>query len=161
MPDDDRSTRKRIEVRSTDVDDDGIVNNAVFYQYCEQARLDHLVRLKIIDPGSDRGPRPRRFTIAANRCRYLAPAHFRDIVLVEVTTTQVGRTSFTLGYRLFRESDCTPLAESESTQVWLDEGGRPVPFSEPIRRALDMSLIPADSTSVCGGPGCVSPERRP
>ncbi|MDZ7727803.1 MAG: thioesterase family protein [Dehalococcoidia bacterium] len=141
-------TTKAIEVRSTDVDADGIVNNAVFYQYCEQARLEHLARFHIIEPGSDRGPRPRRFTIAGNSCRYLAPVHFRETVLVEVSTARIGRTSFTLAYRLLNEADGTLLAESESTQVWLDEDGRPAPFPPEVRVALEASSEePADTAS--------------
>ncbi|MDW8047712.1 MAG: acyl-CoA thioesterase, partial [Chloroflexota bacterium] len=41
-------TETPVVVRSTDVDSDGHVNNARYYEYCEQGRLAHLARLGVI-----------------------------------------------------------------------------------------------------------------
>jgi acyl-CoA thioester hydrolase len=137
-------TTKRIEVRSTDIDGDGIVNNAIFYQYCEQSRLEHLRTLGVNAPPKGDRPYARRFTIVETRCRYLAPAAFRDVLAVETRTTNVGRSSFTLAYRVLRDEDGALLAEGESVQVWLGEDGRSTPLPDAIRAALEGSLTPVE-----------------
>lgn len=140
-PHDPVPTVKRIEVRSTDVDGDGIVNNAIFYQYCEQSRLDHLRRFGVLpDKRSDR-PYNRTFTIAETRCRYHTPARYRDVLLVETRTTRLGSSSFGLAYRITCEDDEALVAEGESVQVWLDQHGRPTPLPDDIRAALEASVV--------------------
>jgi acyl-CoA thioester hydrolase len=137
-------TTKHIEVRSTDIDGDGIVNNAVFYQYCEQSRLEHLRALGVVPDRRGERPYNRTFTIVETRCRYLAPASFRDVLAVETRTARVGRSSFALSYRILRDRDGTLLAEGESVQVWLGEDARSTPLPDEIRAALEGSLTPQE-----------------
>lgn len=130
-----------IPVRSSDIDGEGIVNNAVFYEYFEQSRLEHLYEVGVNRPAPGQPPYDRRFTIVETRCRYHAPVGFRETLLVETRTVKVGRSSFTLAYRALKEGDGTLVAEGESVQVWLGPDGRSAPIPDDMRANLEASLI--------------------
>ncbi|GBD23150.1 1,4-dihydroxy-2-naphthoyl-CoA hydrolase [bacterium HR29] len=140
-----QATETEIAVRSTDVDSDGHVNNARYYEYCEQGRLAHLARLGIIRREPRHVPYHGLFTIVETRCRYLLPLYYGDRVVVRTTTVAVGRSSFRLRYELLRGGE--KVAEGESVQVWLGEDGRSAPLPEPVRETLVLSLAepPADA----------------
>ncbi len=134
-------TSIELEVRSTDIDGDGIVNNAVYFVYFEQVRLVHLMRLGII--WRPRRPGERNFTLAATEARFLAPLTYPETVIASAWTARVGNSSFGLEYELTRKSDGIPVARGSSVQVWLDESGRPTPLPPLVRQALEDSLRPA------------------
>jgi len=133
-------TTLSITVRSTDLDGLGHVNNAVYFQYFEQARLEHLIRLGFFPQYGRDGASRHRFAIAETTCRYKAPAYYRDVLLVKVSTTEVRQRSFALAYEVRRESDGLLLAEGSSIQVWLDDSDQAAPLPEAFRRALQGSL---------------------
>ena len=129
-----------IAVRSTDLDALRHVNNAVFFQYFEQARLAHLARFGLLPtyaPGD--GPR-HSIAIAETSCRYKAPAYYGDTLLVTVRTREVRQRSFSLTYEVRRQADGVLVAEGESAQVWIDEQERPAPLPDAARRSLEASL---------------------
>jgi acyl-CoA thioester hydrolase len=133
-------TETRIPVRSTDVDADRNVNNAVFFIYFEQGRLAHLLRLGVIDRyPHPPGERPL-YTIAATTARFRAPAFYGDVLVVQTRTKAVRTRSFLLAYKAYREADGTLLCEGSSAQVWLDPAGRPAPLPAHARAALLASL---------------------
>lgn len=134
-------TSIELAVRSTDIDGDGIVNNAVYFVYFEQVRLVHLMRLGII--WRPRRPGERNFTLAATEARFLAPLTYPETVIASAWTARVGNSSFGLEYELTRKSDGVPVARGSSVQVWLDESGRPTPLPPLVRQALEDSLRPA------------------
>ena len=134
-----RITEHKLWIRSTDMDADGIVNNARYFEFFEQVRLEHLVALGIIARPRPAGRPSRAFTIAENTCRYLAPLRHRDIVVAQAWTQEVRNRSFVFSYRLSRESDGVVAAEGSSAQVWLDGDGRPAPLPDDVRAALTDS----------------------
>ena len=133
-------TEVEIRVRSTDMDADGIVNNARYLEYFEQARLEHLVAIGLVKRPRPPGEPSRPFTIAEATCRYRAPARHRDVLLVRVWTQHVGNRSFTLGYAIVRSEEGSAVAEGSSAQVWLDADGRPAALDARAREALLGSL---------------------
>lgn len=133
-------TEVEIRVRSTDMDADGVVNNARYFEYFEQARLEHLVAIGLVKRPRPPGEPSRPFTIAEATCRYRAPARHRDVLLVRVWTQHVGNRSFTLEYAIVQSAEGSPVAEGSSAQVWLDPEGRPAALDEVARRALLGSL---------------------
>lgn len=131
-------------VRSTDVDSDGIVNNSVYFQYFEQARLEHLVGLGLGrrgDPDRPAGDHDRLFTLAQTSCTFKAPLRHRDWVTVSCWTSEVRNRSFVLAYEIRMREDPTGLvAEGTSAQVWLDAAGAPTPIPAWFREALTASI---------------------
>ena len=134
-------TEREIWIRSTDMDGDRIVNNARYFEFFEQARLEHLLALGVIVRPRSSGESDRAFTIAETTCRFLAPLQHRDLIVAQARTTEVRNRSFTLGYRIFRSPEGTAVAEGSSALVWLDQDGRPTALPPLVRAAL------VDSTS--------------
>lgn len=133
-------TETRLSVRSTDVDADRNVNNALFFVYFEQGRLAHLLRLGVINRyPHPPGERPL-YTIAETTARFRAPAFYGDVLVVRTRTREVRTRSFLLAYEVYREADGTLLCEGSSAQVWLDRDGRPAPLPGHVRAALLASL---------------------
>lgn len=133
-------TTTRLVVRPRDMDADRNVNNAVYFEYFHQSRLEHLARLGVCDPRSPRSA--NTFALAENTCQYLAPSFYGDVLLIWTATHTVGRSSFQLVYRVWRESDEVLIAAAHSVQVWLDQHNRPTPLPPAVRESLTESLCP-------------------
>ena len=140
-------TALAITVRSTDMDADRNVNNAVYFQYFEQSRLEHLLRLGVIRWPPARGGDPPQFALAETTARFRAPAFHRDVLIVTTRTAAVGTRSFTLAFEVRRQGDDTLICEGSSVQVWLDAAGRAAPLPPDVRAALRAS-VPAQSDQV-------------
>lgn len=135
-----RVTEHEIWIRSTDMDGDGIVNNAHYFEFFEQARLEHLIALGIVMRPRPAGASGRSFTIAETRCRYAAPLRHRETIAVQAWTASIGNRSFSLDYRIEALPDRTLVAEGSSALVWLDDAGRPTALPSDVRSALEGSL---------------------
>lgn len=134
-----RVTECEIWVRSTDMDADGIVNNARYFEFFEQARLEHLAALEIVRrPRRPEDPR-RTFTIAETTCRFRAPVRHRDLLHVRAWTEEIRQRSFILGYEIVRAGDDVQVATGSSAQVWLDGDGRATLLPAMVREALERS----------------------
>ena len=125
-------------VRPADMDADRNVNNAVYFEYFHQSRLEHLARLGVWRP---RGSQDENlFALAENTCRYLAPSFYGDVLLIWTATHAVGQSSFQLVYRIWRKSDDALIAAAHSVQVWLDGRNQPTSLPLPVREGLTASL---------------------
>ena len=132
-------TEIHITVRSTDMDADRNVNNAVYFTYFEQSRLEHLLRLGVIR--WPLGPTDRsQFALVETSARFRAPSYHRDVLTVRTRTTEVRNRSFVLGFTVHRLSDGALICEGSSAQVWLDADGRPAPLPDDVRSALRSSM---------------------
>jgi acyl-CoA thioester hydrolase len=84
-----------IELRFSDLDLYGHVNSVVYFTYLETARvkLFHDFFRELTDR--------QIFTVVAHaECDYKLPILFGDTLIVSVTVTRVGGSSFDLDYRL-------------------------------------------------------------
>jgi len=120
------------------MDADRNLNNAVYFEYFHQSRLEHLARLGVWQP---RGSGDKNFfALAENTCRYLAPSFYWDVLEIWTATHAVGKSSFQLVYQIWRQSDDTLIAASHSVQVWLDGRQQPPSLPPPVRKGLTASL---------------------
>ncbi len=134
-------TEKAITVRSTDMDADRNVNNAVFFTYFEQSRLEHLIGLGVIRWPLGPTDRPQ-FALAETSARFRAPAYHRDLLLVRTSTTEVRTRSFSLAFEIERGRDGVIICEGRSAQVWLGDDGRAAALPDLVREALVRSMGP-------------------
>ncbi len=131
-------TVTQLIVRPADMDADRNVNNAVYFEYFHQSRLEHLARLGVWQP---RGFQDNNlFALAENTCRYLAPSFYGDVLSIWTATHAVGKSSFQFVYRIWRQSDDALIAASHSVQVWLDETNMPASLPPLVRAGLTDSL---------------------
>jgi acyl-CoA thioester hydrolase len=125
----------RIPVRWGDMDALGHVNNAVYFTYFEQARIDYIQGMTDVlrTRNATTGP-----VLVAVDATFKKPVLHPATVIVHVFVGEVGRTSFSLLSRLSVEGDEDTLyAESRATLVWIDRStGRPTPLPDALRHRL-------------------------
>jgi acyl-CoA thioester hydrolase len=104
-----------IDVRFSDLDALGHVNHAVFISYLEHARTNWWRALI-----GERAFQEEGFVMARVEMDYRKPIGLGDQVRVELRCAHLGRTSFTLAYKVIREPDGVMLAEAQTVQVMVD-----------------------------------------
>jgi acyl-CoA thioester hydrolase len=125
-----------IEVRFSDLDAMGHVNNAVIVSYLEQGRFQwwrtFLGGRKFQEEG---------FLMARVEVDYRQPILLGDDVRVELHCTRVGRTSFELSYRVTKGLGGDLFAEAKTVQVMLDfSTDRPKPLAATTRAWLEAQV---------------------
>ncbi len=135
-----------VQVRYADVDAMDHVNNAVHVTYIEVARTG-MWRDRIGHSGSARG---FPFIVARVAVNYRAPIRLDDVVCVEVGVLNVGRSSFTLAYRITASGRLA--AEAESVQVLYDyAAGTARPIEAKLRARLEGLRINPGPIGIGGG----------
>jgi acyl-CoA thioester hydrolase len=121
-----------LEVRWRDVDALGHVNNAVYFNYLEQARLHYMRELGFLPPNStDVG-----VIIAEASCRFKSPLRLGEQVTIRARVSEFRRTSFIFEYRIEGE-DGRLAATAQTVQVCYDyDGQRPSPIPDEWREAF-------------------------
>ena len=132
--------RHLVEVRLSDTDAMGHVNNAKYLTYCEIARTRYWTDItgEPIALGTEGA---ESLILAEARITYRAPAFHGEVVTVETRATRIGRSSFTLEHRLLA---CVPgetprlVAISESILVRYDYAtAHPVALSDAHVAAIE------------------------
>ena len=87
----------KIPVRFADIDAMGHVNNAVFLNYFEQARIDFF-KSRV---GTDWDWKNQGIVLARNEIDYLLPVLMNDDVMIETSVLEIGRKSMTIGFVVY------------------------------------------------------------
>ena len=122
-----------VQVRFSDTDGLGHVNNAVYLSYLESARVDYLRELlgavKIEDLG---------VIIARIEIDYKSPAFHHETMLVGCRVEEVGGSSIRMDYRIEDKATRRLVALAKSVMVAYDYGlGRPVRVREEWREKME------------------------
>lgn len=119
--------RMRIRVRYSECDAQGIVFNARWGDFIDLACSEYTRAL--FEQSYDW--RLRKQTI-----EWHAPARFDDVLDIQVSTRNVGTSSFTIGFAISRGE--LALASAETVYVFVDNAaGHKVPIPPPARAALE------------------------
>ena len=120
--------------RWSDDDRQGVLNNAVYLTLFEEARLGFT---RMMDALRD-GEFP--FLLAQTNVRFLRPGRGGQTVRVEVSTTEVGKSSFKQAYRV-RPEGGDPWAEAEAVLVCYDpKTMQSCPIPSELREALEALM---------------------
>ena len=142
------AARFPIQLRFSDIDSYGHVNNVTYLGYLETARvLLHLMRPELPAPAAgERGATLRELAgtdnqtlVGRQEIEYRVPLEFRtEPVQVAVWVTRIGNSSFDLGYAVVDEDQTgTVHALGASTMVLTAVAtARPVPLPDGYRAAL-------------------------
>ena len=123
-------------VRFRDIDGMGHVNNAVYFTYMEQARSEWYRKLMGIQSVAEFD-----FILAHASCDFKEAIGFGETVVVTVTLTKIGTSSFRFAYELRSKATNTLFATGESVQVCYDyRQKRPVPIPREFRAKLEQEL---------------------
>jgi len=121
------------EVRFSDLDVMGHLNNVAFLQFVESARVGYVRSLL---PGHDPS-RAGSFggMVAHAEIDYRAPGHLGDRIETRIRPTVLGRTS--LGLEFEMRIDERVIAQGNSTLVlWDRDAARPLPIPPLLRERL-------------------------
>jgi acyl-CoA thioester hydrolase len=76
----------------------------------------------------------RTLAVIDAACRYIRPARYDDLLLIEASLSNVGATDFEVHHKIARD-DGEILARGRTLHAVLDDGGRRERVPEPIRQA--------------------------
>jgi acyl-CoA thioester hydrolase len=127
-----------LRVRWSDVDAYGHVNNVLYFEYFQEARISFLAGLT---DGADAISLANGFVLARLVVDYRRPILFRSAAY-EIATwpTRLGRSSFDLHARI--HDGHTLLASSQAVLVGFDGAGqRARPLDETERAGLETRLV--------------------
>ena len=92
--------RHPIEIRFADIDAAGHVNNAVYFNYFEQARINWFKQHIGDWDWSERG-----LILVRNEIDYIHPVYLHDNIEVQVRNSRIGTKSFEQLYAVFRKEE--------------------------------------------------------
>ncbi|MCS7060354.1 MAG: thioesterase family protein [Anaerolineae bacterium] len=135
-----------LTVRFRDLDALNHVNNAVYLTYLEEARLAFSAEM-----GVDWSRfQEHGFVIARCEIDYRHPAVLGDVLRIELTVGEIGRSAFEFRYRVVRASDDRLIAEARTVQVCFDFlHNRPARVPEAWRIALARHQCHDSQPSPC------------
>jgi len=129
-----------VQVRFRDIDALGHVNNAVYLNYCEQARLEYFRRL-----GLARRAGNLPVILARAEVDFRHPTRLEQEVRVGGRIVRLGESSFIMEHRI--EADGVLAAEVKAVLVSFDyQTARPAPIPAEMRtRIAQFEGIPERS----------------
>ncbi|MBG0740923.1 acyl-CoA thioesterase [Paeniglutamicibacter antarcticus] len=140
-----------LQIRFGDIDSYGHVNNVVYLQYLEDARVQlfHTPLGTAAGPGAGAADSfedlvgAELFTLVGrHEIEYLVPLVFRpEPVFVNIWVTRLGGSSFDFGYTVAERDGSVIYAQASSGIVVVSRAtGRPVRLSATQRHALETWL---------------------
>lgn len=134
-----------VEVRYSDLDPQGHLNNARYLTYFEQARINYIIHIGLWQGGSflDMG------VIVANaQVNFLSPVFFGQNLRVGVRVTHLGNKSMDMEYSLLDVDNNQELANGSTVLVAYDyQSGKTVPVPEEWReRIMEFEELHKKST---------------
>lgn len=132
-----------LQVRFGDIDAYNHVNNVVYLQYLEDARIQLIHTPLSGQAGAGTFNdliEDHLFTLVGrNEIEYLAPIPFRTApVMVNIWVTHVGGSSYDFGYSITEKDTSVVYALAATSMVLVSRAtGRPVRLTEAQRTALD------------------------
>jgi len=129
----------RPEIRFSDIDAAGIVNNAVFFSYFEQSRIKYFGGLV----GRDWDWHSAGMVVASHRIDYLHPLPFGARVMIHTWLVDVGTKKMVMAYEVMleQETERRLAARAETTLVCFDHSqGVSIPIPNAWRPAMDREM---------------------
>ena len=125
--------RVPLQVRYSDYDERGHVNNAVYLTYFEIARAAAWRAAMATDEAA-----PPAVVVAQATVIYRSPARLGDPLAVEVHAGEIRSKAWTWTYRVVDERDGRLVADGETTQVFYDyAAGRAAEIPVELRAGLE------------------------
>ena len=124
------------KVRSYECDSYGHVNNAVYLNYLEFARMSALFEKGFtLEKMKEQG---YLVFVKKIEIEYRHPLYQDDEISVKTFTSESRNTSGTFTQQIFRKDYDQPAAEAKVTWVFTNFKGKPIPIPSEIREAFDI-----------------------
>ena len=128
-----QAVETQVRVRYAETDQSGIVYNANYLVWFELGRGE-LFWQRGMDYGRDVEARGYVWPVTEAGLRYLAPAHYGEIVTIRAWVEDVKSRAITLRYEVLREGQT--LCTGFTKHLNVDRAGRVVPIPDEIRQFL-------------------------
>jgi acyl-CoA thioester hydrolase len=128
---------KEINIRFSDVDAFGHVNNACYLTYIEEARIDFFEKVV----GYDYDWSKEGVILARAEIDFIVPAHYKDQVYIRTSCRRIGTKSFDLAYEMYKmkEDKEILLCSGTTVIVMFDyDNNRSIPVPEEWRKLLKI-----------------------
>lgn len=129
----------KLSVRYAETDQMGVVHHSNYFVYFEMARIEYLRSLGLPYDWLER--ENIYLMVLEAYCKYKAPAHFDDILVVETSLSKLTSAQLGLSYRVFRDKDRLLVAEGSSVLVCVDENRKPRRIPDKLRNALSVEGV--------------------
>lgn len=136
---------ERMRVRFTEVDRQGIVQNAAYLVYFGVAFNEYFRHLPFDRDGENEGA---GFHVVSAELRYAAPLRFDELFDIGARISRMGRSSFTMNFELFRAGEHAIIVEGSQVWVNTDQATRrstPLPdaFRARVQQAEAIDVVDA------------------
>lgn len=129
-----------IRVLYADTDMAGVVYHANYLRFFELARTEALESMGISVPLIQTRD-GILFTVSDCSLVFHRPAHYGDLLRVEVYPTRLGPARLTLSYEVRRDGEPDPVVTGATTLAALDAGtGRVVRLPQEMRSAMAAAM---------------------
>jgi YbgC/YbaW family acyl-CoA thioester hydrolase len=129
-----------LQVRDYELDQYGVVNNAVYLRYLEHARHEFLRTLGI--DGAEVARVGRALALSEIHVKFRASLRSGDRCNVSVAVEEVGGARVTFGQAIRKVGETKPLLEATAVAVFLDERGRPQRVEGDLRELFARQMKP-------------------
>jgi acyl-CoA thioester hydrolase len=120
-----------------DTDKMGVVYYANYLRWFERGRCEFLRQLGV--PYGEIEARGIHFPVVEAGCRYVKPAHYDDLVLIETRLASVSRRTLNFSYRILREGEVAPLATGSTKHACIDGAGKVFRTPTDLARILEKA----------------------
>ncbi|MBA4543654.1 MULTISPECIES: thioesterase family protein [Thermoactinomyces] len=125
-----------VQVRFSDTDMLGHINNVSYFSYFEHGRIAYFEELNLTDRMFDLHSEHSGIIVAASlECQYLRQVHFGQKVNLGVRISRIGNSSMDFEYALLADDQLA--AAGRGTVVYINpKTGKSQPLPEEIKQAI-------------------------
>jgi len=125
-----------VTVRWGDMDSMGHVNNIIYFQYLESARIGYFETLAGWDGRGEGGGRQGP-VLVAQTFNYRRQVYYPAEIEVGVRCQEIRNRSFVLAYAIFRKGTDELVGDGSTVTVWLDhDANKAVEIPDTLRQVL-------------------------
>jgi len=131
-----------VRVRYSETDKMSFVYYGHYAQYFEVGRVEALRALGF--PYKSLEDRGIMLPVTDFSIRFLKPAVYDDVLLVNTTISEMPRVKIRFDYEIFRKDDLALLTMGNTTLVFVDmKSGRPARCPSDMSKVLEPFFLPA------------------